>query len=623
MRLNAQQENEPEDFKSLLARTEKHAASSTDTHTLNLDHLTREKVNAGSTAPSSPKKQSMASSPLSVLLHHFGDRLSAYISMLCYFYPCMCGTIVFMVIGCILYGLGSLIFNPTVEYGVMKHDHSFLESKYNLKVGDIDHWCLRGDNDSCRCEDPLVPTSRADRKSWRLAFKTNRKMVKALQDATDLDLDIVFVGESVVEEMDGRWMGQGGRSPALKRLSEQFHSRFSRAKGGKFNAAALGIAGDTAPNVLWRLLHGEMTPELNPKIWWLSLGMNDLSRMQCSEEVVVMGILRVVEELLEAKPTAQIVINSLFPMSMVRGGLYPQRNDFQDSFRRPQGTGLRARAHASARTADPRLQVPKNSIAGSAGGTPPHRFLARTHKAKYATKPVTQMTEEEAAEAEDRAREKRNQHHKPFAYPATWKKKRIENKVNPVLKETHKIHKHVSDMQLPIWTSVQVINRQLRKFAQQHDRVTFFDTTKLFTTRVGGGMQQMLQTDMISIRGHPTAQGFSAWEDAIVEKASTIMDDLRKNNPELFPVKDTGGSAPAPTGGNTTDGTTPEGGTPPDTGASMLDILDFDSFPADDDFTDDAFFNHADDDFPIMPNAGGSTPENGAPPADIAAGAGN
>jgi hypothetical protein len=57
-------------------------------------------------------------------------------------------------------------------------------------------------------------------------------------------------------------------------------------------------------------MHGEMPEEFNPSIWWINLGMNDLGRMQCSEEVVVMGILRVVEEILTKKPSAKIVINS-------------------------------------------------------------------------------------------------------------------------------------------------------------------------------------------------------------------------------------------------------------------------------------------------------------------------
>ena len=42
--------------------------------------------------------------------------------------------------------------------------------------------------------------------------------------------------------------------------------------------------------------------------------MNDLTRMQCSEEIVVLGILRVVEEIMLRKPDDKIVINSLLPM---------------------------------------------------------------------------------------------------------------------------------------------------------------------------------------------------------------------------------------------------------------------------------------------------------------------
>jgi hypothetical protein len=45
-----------------------------------------------------------------------------------------------------------------------------------------------------------------------------------------------------------------------------------------------------------------MPYDFNPKVWWLILGMNDLTRMQCSEEIVVLGILRVVEEIMMRKP---------------------------------------------------------------------------------------------------------------------------------------------------------------------------------------------------------------------------------------------------------------------------------------------------------------------------------
>jgi hypothetical protein len=80
-----------------------------------------------------------------------------------------------------------------------------------------------------------------------------------------------------------------------------------------------------------------MPPDLEPRVWWLSLGMNDLGRMQCSEEVVVMGILRVVEEILTRKPGAKIVINSMLPMADLRGGVYPLLSDYRDAFRQYKG----------------------------------------------------------------------------------------------------------------------------------------------------------------------------------------------------------------------------------------------------------------------------------------------
>ena len=87
-----------------------------------------------------------------------------------------------------------------------------------------------------------------------------------------------------------------------------------------------------SPNVLWRLLHGEMPDWLQPQVWWVSLGMNDLGRMQCSEQVVVIGILRVVEEILEQRPHAHVVVNSMLPMADLRGDVYPKATDYQDAF---------------------------------------------------------------------------------------------------------------------------------------------------------------------------------------------------------------------------------------------------------------------------------------------------
>mmetsp|Transcript_11214 Transcript_11214/g.14759 ORF Transcript_11214/g.14759 Transcript_11214/m.14759 type:complete len:573 (-) Transcript_11214:182-1900(-) len=568
MKFSGPEDESDDDFKSLLARTEKTAASSTNTLEMNLDHLTRD---TAFTASSSSPKKAPEGKTLKDVLIVFADRLSAYIGMLCYFYPCICGTIVFGVIGMILFGLGTFIFNPNVEYGVMKHDHSFLDSIYNSEVSKIDHWCLRGDNDSCKCEDPLVPTSRGDRKSWRLAFKTNRKVAKSISDS-NWELDLMFLGESVVEEMDGRWMGQG-RAPSLVKLQEQFQKTFDKTKdGGKLNAAALGIAGDTAPNVLWRLMHGEMTPELNPKIWWLSLGMNDLARMQCSEEVAVMGILRVVEELLNAKPDAQIVINSLFPMSQIRGALYPRITDYQDSFKK---TGK------AARTSNIALQVP---------GTR-RRSLRLKNKNRA---PAEQLTEEQAADVEDQNKEKAEGQKQWYKFGKNNRNKNGKiRKKDLVLQEQHRIHKRISDMKLPIWTSVQVVNRELKKFAEKTERVTFFDVTQIFTKR-GENAQLILNSALISIKGHPTSTGFKLWEEAVSVQAVKIVEDMKQGNPDIFDNANY------------------------DENLSFGDFTDFENLQPDDDFTDDAFamgddFSMGDDALPKLPEGGGN-PSTATPP---------
>jgi hypothetical protein len=195
--------------------------------------------------------------------------------MLCYYYPVACGFFTMMTIALIMVLLGDLVLNPTEEFGVIKHDHSNIQSKYDLSMGEIDHWCLGGGDKGCRCEDPLVPVSRAERKSWVQSFKSNRRLVKQYEGvALSEDVDVAFLGESVIEEMGGRWMGKQ-RSPELKSLNTMFLNNFDKKRGARMQGVALGIAGDTAPNVLWRTMHGEMPDYFNPKVWWISLGSNE------------------------------------------------------------------------------------------------------------------------------------------------------------------------------------------------------------------------------------------------------------------------------------------------------------------------------------------------------------
>jgi hypothetical protein len=57
-------------------------------------------------------------------------------------------------------------------------------------------------------------------------------------------IDIAFLGESVVEEMDGRWFGDKTNT-LLSELAKTFDKNFSKEKGGKLDGLAIGVAGDT------------------------------------------------------------------------------------------------------------------------------------------------------------------------------------------------------------------------------------------------------------------------------------------------------------------------------------------------------------------------------------------
>ncbi len=68
-------------------------------------------------------------------------------------------------------------------------------------------------------------------------------------------------------------------------------------------------------------MNGEMPFGLNPNVWWVGIGINDLSIKGCSEEVVLLGILRVVEEIQNRNPDAIVVINSILPVRRNEEGL--------------------------------------------------------------------------------------------------------------------------------------------------------------------------------------------------------------------------------------------------------------------------------------------------------------
>jgi hypothetical protein len=58
-----------------------------------------------------------------------------------------------------------------------------------------------------------------------------------------------------------------------------------------------------------------MPKRLYTKVWWISIGANDLTLGGCSEEAVVLGILRIAEEVASRDKNAAVVIQGILPRS--------------------------------------------------------------------------------------------------------------------------------------------------------------------------------------------------------------------------------------------------------------------------------------------------------------------
>jgi hypothetical protein len=69
-----------------------------------------------------------------------------------------------------------------------------------------------------------------------------------------------------------------------------------------------------------------MPRKLRSKVWWISIGANDLMKGGCSEEVVILGILRIAEEVAAHDPDSIVVIQGLLPQSTRSDGSVDPRS---------------------------------------------------------------------------------------------------------------------------------------------------------------------------------------------------------------------------------------------------------------------------------------------------------
>ena len=161
---------------------------------------------------------------------------------------------------------------------------------------------------ACTCEDPVKPMDWLDNPLW---LDHHNRLVKEAE-RTDA-FDLVIIGDSITERINGTRHQGNVMLPENRAI---FESTFTKSGGGNVDALALGSSGDTSENLLWHLENG-MLPDttLNPKVWLVLIGTNNLGRKLCSKEATLRGILEVVARLRSKRPDATVLLHGLLPRS--------------------------------------------------------------------------------------------------------------------------------------------------------------------------------------------------------------------------------------------------------------------------------------------------------------------
>lgn len=231
--------------------------------------------------------------------------------------PCLLKTLVFSFTFSSIIGVKYLLVTYPPGSRQRSHSQTHVTKWNDLDLADIQNWCLQPNVTTCKCANPLQPTHRHGHKTWSEAHHDNIQFARnnVPKKSPFRELDVVFFGDSITEGWRGSSFGQ--KSDKKQENVRVFEDLFDMDYGGEYDGLALGIAGDKNPNLLWRLQHGEMPRALKSKVFWLLIGTNDFLRENhCSEEVVLMGIERVIEELLHMRPTSTIVVNGLLPRAL-------------------------------------------------------------------------------------------------------------------------------------------------------------------------------------------------------------------------------------------------------------------------------------------------------------------
>ncbi|KAK9905658.1 hypothetical protein WJX75_004011 [Coccomyxa subellipsoidea] len=153
---------------------------------------------------------------------------------------------------------------------------------------------------------------------WLKVHRRYVEEMEAAESATGRGWDVLFYGDSIMEEWRGTFLGSawGPFSDVKKVWAEFFASK-------PYKSLPLGIAGDKVEQLLWRLQNGELPATKHPKVVTVMIGTNDLvgNCSLTSAAETAAGIVEI-NSLLHAELPATHILNlAVLP----KGEVWPNR----------------------------------------------------------------------------------------------------------------------------------------------------------------------------------------------------------------------------------------------------------------------------------------------------------
>ena len=245
--------------------------------------------------------------------------------------PCSRGILMVVVVIVALLLTTTILYNLILlgqdqrQFSFTVQDDEDEENRCHDHTDSEEIWKFIPSKRKCLCPDPSISSKdlRDNQPEWMVHHQTMlNDVIYETTIPQTIPLDIVFLGDSITERWNGtRSMGTRTNFPEFRHsFDTMFNGRNSSNSNAKLHGLLLGSSGDITTELLWHIQNGILNKKkqpyrLQPKVFMVLIGTNDLGRMECSKTTTIDGIITVINYISVLYPTTPIIVHGLLPRS--------------------------------------------------------------------------------------------------------------------------------------------------------------------------------------------------------------------------------------------------------------------------------------------------------------------